>query len=414
MRINNLKVANLRVFEQAGFDFQQGMNLLVGENGAGKTIILDALRGCLSQVLPQITASRRRPFPFGEEDIRADADFMTINCSFEFQEEEFTYSVRKSRTNSVSGDTANHRERIGETSDGEYFLPPLPGSLQEFRKAKEQPLGVFFSTRRSLVSDASPSRVMGGQAAAFADALSHRELHFQEIARWMGALEAQGAESPLALKHLSVLKETGERFLPGCRDLRAEMSAKPRLVMDKEGKTFDLRQLSAGERGVFALVLDLALRLTQANPGLPDPIRDGSAIVLIDEIELHLHPKWQRTIVRQLTETFRNCQFIATTNSPQVVSSMKPEQVLFLKGDEVKRAQRSLGMDSNWILRVLMEADERSPEATAAIEEVEALMKEWDLETARLRIAERRREGFDLPYWVVLEARMARMEDLFE
>jgi hypothetical protein len=71
-------------------------------------------------------------------------------------------------------------------------------------------------------------------------------------------------------------------------------------------------------------------------------------------------------------------------------------------------------MDSNWILGSLMGADERSFEATAAIEEVETMMKEWELETARERIAQRRREGFDLPYWSILEARMARMEDLFE
>lgn len=416
MRINHLEVLNLRAFERAGFDFKSGMNLLVGANGAGKTIILDALRGCLSKILPQITASRSRPFPFVEEDIRTHAGFMTIHCSFEFQGREFTHFVRKNRTGSLPGDAGQPRDQAGEAPDRDCLQPQLPGSLKEFRKAKEQPLGIFFSTTRSSVSDASPSKggIKGGQAAAFAGALSHRELRIQEVARWMGALEAQGAESPLALQQLSVLRETAQRFLPECRNLRAEMSAKPRLVVDKEGKPLDLRQLSAGERGMLALVLDLALRLARANPGLADPVKDGSAIVLIDEIELHLHPKWQRTIVRQLTETFRNCQFIATTHSPQTVAAVKPEQVLLLKGSEAIRPGRTLGMDSNYILHSLMETDERSPEATMAIEEVEALMKEWDLETARLKIAERRREGFDLPYWSVLEARMGRMEDLFE
>ncbi len=405
MRINHLEVINLRAFERAGFDFQRGMNLLVGENGAGKTIVLDALRACLSQILPRITASRSRPFPFGEEDIREGSDFLTVHCSFAFQGGVFTCSAHKVRT-------GTHPDDAGK----ECFQPPLPGSLKEFRKATEQPLGLYFSTGRSSVSDASPSkaRTMCGQVAAFADALAHRELRIREIALWMGALEAQGSEFPLALKHLSALRDAVECFLPECKKLRAEISARPRLVVDKEGTTFDLRQLSAGELGIFALVLDLAKRLSQANPGLADPLGDGSAIVLIDELELHLHPKWQRTIVSQLTETFRNCQFIATTNSPQIVSSIKPEQVLLLKGREAIRPVRTLGMDSNYILQSLMEADERSPEATAAIEEIEALMKEWDLETARLKIAERRREGFDLPYWSVLEARMARMEDLFE
>jgi len=408
MRINHLELENLGPFAQAGFNLHKRMNLLVGENSAGKTAILDALRVCLSKILPQITASRSRPFLFGEEDIQMLSDSMTVHCSFTFRNREFTYSARKNRTSTY--------EKGLEPPDEESFRPPLPGSIREYRKAVDQPLGLFFSTGRSTLSDASPSRVrvIGGQAAAFAGALVHRELRLQQIALRMGVLEAQSAESPLASGHLSALRDAAERFLPGCGNLRAEKSVRPRLVMDKEGMTLDPRQLSAGERGILALVLDLAERLSLANPGLPDPVGDGSAIVLIDEIELHLHPKRQRTIVRQLTETFRNCQFIATTHSPQIVAAVKPEQVMLLKGGKVIRPTRTLGMDSNYILQSLMETDERSPEAAMAIEEVETLMKEWDLETARNLIAERRREGFDLPYWSVLEARMQRMEDLFE
>ncbi len=413
MRVNHLEVVNLRAFEQARFDFQQGMNLLVGENGAGKTIVLDALRACLSRILPQIGASRSRSFPFGAEDIRANAAFITAHCSFAFQGKEFTYFMQKNRTMALSADSGNPGEE--ETPDKEYFAPPLPGSLPEFRKAEAHPLGLFFSIRRSSFTHASPKTgTTGGETSPFADPLSDRELRLEEIAHWMGAVAAPGGALPMAPRHLTALQDAALRFLPGCRDLRAELSGGLRLVVDKEGSTLDLRQLSAGERGMLALVLELAQHLFRANPGLSDPVREGHAVVLIDELELHLHPKRQRTIVRELTETFPNCQFIATTHSPQVVSSVKPEQVLLLQGGEVTRPQRTLGMDSNWLLRFLMAADERSPEATAAIEEVETLMKEWDLETARLKIAERRRDGFDLPYWAVLEARMARMEQLFE
>src|SRR5512136_617762 len=117
MRINHLEVENLRVFAQARFNLQKGMNLLVGENGAGKTVVLDALRVCLSRILPQITPSRSRPLPFVVEDIRAHADFLAIQCSFEFQGKEFSYSLRKNRMSSAAGD-----------SDREYLQPPLPGA----------------------------------------------------------------------------------------------------------------------------------------------------------------------------------------------------------------------------------------------------------------------------------------------
>jgi len=416
MRIKRLQVANLRAFEQAEFDFQDGMNLLVGVNGVGKTTVLDALCSCLSRILPNLTASRSRPLPFVEEDIRVHSNFMTVNCSFNFQGENFSYLIHKNRESSVPRDSDKPREQVWETPDKEYFQPPLPNSFKKLKKSTVQPLGVFFSTRRSLVSDTSPSKTSaaGGQAAAFADALSHRELRLQEIAHWIRAQEVQGAELPLAWKHLSALKRAAKCFLPECENLRADKSPKPRLLVDKAGKTLDLRQLSDGERGMFAMVLDLAQRLSQANPKLEDPVINGSAIVLIDEIDLHLHPKWQRSVVMQLTETFPNCQFIATTHSPQIVAAVEPEQVLLFKGSDIIRPDRTLGMDTNWILRFLMETDDRPSDASKAILDVEALIRESNFKNARLLIAAKRNAGLDLPEWSVLEARMARMELLAE
>ncbi|MCK9365190.1 MAG: AAA family ATPase [Syntrophales bacterium] len=416
MRIKNLQVANLRSFDQAKFDFQEGMNLLVGVNGVGKTTVLDALCICLSRILPNVTASRSRPLPFVEDDIRVHSNFMTVNCSFKFQGTDFTYLVHKNRESSVPRDSDKPREQVWETPDKEDFQPPLPSSFKELKKEKEQPLGIFFSTRRSLVSDASPSTASaaGRQAAAFADALSRRELRLQEIAYWIRAQEAQGAELPLVLKHLVALKRAAKCFLPECDNLRADKSPKPRLLVDKAGKTLDLRQLSDGERGMFALVLDLAQRLSQANPKLEDPVKNGSAIVLIDEIDLHLHPKWQRSVVMQLTETFPNCQFIATTHSPQIVAAVEPEQVLLFKGSDIIRPDRTLGMDTNWILRFLMETDDRPSDASKAILDVEALIRESNFKNARLLIDAKRNAGLDLPEWSVLEARMARMELLAE
>jgi predicted ATP-binding protein involved in virulence len=404
MRINRLEVENLRVFEHAGFDFHKGMNLLAGENGSGKTIILDALRACLSRIFPLITPSRCRPLPVVQEEIRAGSCSLSIKCKYEFQGDEFTCAIRKNRTGCAGPESASQ--------EGE-FLSTL---LKVSKTTGNKPLGLFYSSTRSLISSASPSkgRIAGGRFNPFAGALSPRNFNFKEFALWMWTLGETASETAMNSWRLAPLKQTAERFLPGCRDLRADTLATPRLVMDMNGQTIDLCDLSGGDLGIMALVLDLARRLMEANPGLPDPVRDGAAVVLIDELELHLHPKRQRTIVSELTENFPNCQFIATTHSPQLISSVKPEQVYLLKGGEVARPHRTLGMDSNWILGSLMGTDERSFEATAAIEEVEMMMKEWDLETARERIAQRRREGFDLPYWSILEARMARMEDLFE
>lgn len=416
MMIKNLQVVNLRSFEQAEFEFMPGMNLLVGVNGVGKTTVLDSIRICLSKILPDITASRSRKESFDKEDIRIQSNFMTVNCTFELQDKEFTFFVHKNLESSISRDSDNPRKQVWETPDKEEYQPPLPKTFKELKKAPQQSLGLFFSTRRSLVSDAigSNKKAAGGQAGAYAEALVSRELRLAEIAHWMRAQEELGDERPLGLKHLSALQKAAEHFMPECKNLRAETSPKPRLIVEKAGTTLDLRQLSDGERGMFALVLDLAKRLSQANPQLYDPVRDGSAIVLIDEIDLHLHPKWQRTVIKKLTETFPNCQFIATTHSPQIIASVKSEQVLLLIDSEVIPPDRTLGMDSNWILRHLMEADDRPSESSSAIKEVESLIRNAELKIARETITKYRKQGLDLPEWSVLEARMARLEVLAE
>jgi len=416
MRIKRLQLVNLRAFEQAEFEFMPGMNLLVGVNGVGKTTVLDSLRICLSKIIPDITKSRGRKLSFVNDDIRVQSDFMTVNCTFKIQDIDFTFLVHKNRESYVPLILNNLRNQVLETPDKESYHPPLLNSFYNLKKGSSEPFGLFFSTRRSLVSRAIRynNKAARDNAGAYAEALVSRGLRLKDIADWMHALEEQGNEYPLGLKHLSSLQKAAEHFMPECKNLRAEMSPKSRLIVDKAGTTLDLRQLSDGERGMFALVLDLAKRLSQANPKLDDPVRDGSAIVLIDEIDLHLHPKWQRTVIKKLTETFPNCQFIATTHSPQIIASVEPEQVLLLTNSGVIQPERTLGMDSNWILRHLMEADDRPSESISAIKEVESLIRDAKFKFAREFITKYRKQGLDLPEWAVLETRMARLEVLAE
>lgn len=414
MRVTSLKLANLRAFGQAELEFTPGMNLLVGVNGVGKTTVLDALRLCLSKVLPAVTTSRSRPISFEATDIRGNTSALTARLFFELEEKEFEFLVHKPRERRVPHKPGVVRQQTLDTPDKETCTPALSAVGDALKRADRQPLGIYFSTRRSLVSDATPSTgsAGGGQVAAHADALASRELRLADFAYWMVAQENLAGEHPRAKRHLTALRRAAKGFLPDCRNLRAETSPKPRILVDKGGLPLDVRQLSDGERGLFALVLDLARRLSQANPGLLDPVKQGEAVVLIDELDLHLHPKWQRTIVERLTRLFPNCQFIATTHSPQIVAAVEPEQVLLLTAAGIVRPDRTLGMDSNWILRHLMETDDRPAGAKEAIQTVEDLIRKGTFTKARDAISQAKDRGLDLPEWSVLEARMARLEVL--
>jgi predicted ATP-binding protein involved in virulence len=133
------------------------------------------------------------------------------------------------------------------------------------------------------------------------------------------------------------------------------------LTISKGDYDFNLEELSDGERLCLLIVADIARRLAIANPALGvHALEKGRGIVLIDEIESHLHPEWQREIVPTLQKTFPNCQFIITTHSPQILSNIPRENVFILEdGNIVKLTPHTLGRDSNSILYELMGVTKR-------------------------------------------------------
>ncbi len=189
-----------------------------------------------------------------------------------------------------------------------------------------------------------------------------------------------------------------------------------RMTVQKQGEELIVNQLSDGEKCLLAMVGDLARRLAIANPSLPDPL-EGSGVVLIDEIELHLHPKWQREIIPALTRTFPNCQFIVTTHSPQVISQVKPEGIYILeKTDEgvvAKRPESSFGRDSNRILEDLMGVPERPQEIKESLLELFRLIDAGNIEGARqLRQQLANEIGADEPEFVKADVLIRRKEIL--
>ena len=404
--------------------------------------MLDALRVLLSQAIPKFTASRSRPDSFGTDYITVGRDALTAELQFELGDLSFTQLMRqrreehipvKKREGQVRGQTYDAAERNRFTVH-EGNLP------KDIKTATQQPLAIYFSTRRSLPIMKAPSKQTssGGQAAAFADALSHRELRLREFAEWWLAQQilSQEMTDSMAKPRLEILADAVKQFLEGYTHLRAVGDPAPifilsnsklgsdarigggqapALLLDKNGMTLDVQQLSDGERGLLALVFDLARRLSQANPKLDDPLRDGKAVVLIDELDLHLHPRWQRTVVEKLTKTFPNCQFIATTHSPQIIGEVSPDKIILLEsGQPPDRPDQSLGMDSNWILRYLMDANERDSDTKQELSRITGMIDEEQYDEATAAIDTLRSTLGEFPELVRLQTRIDRIRLLEE
>ena len=145
--------------------------------------------------------------------------------------------------------------------------------------------------------------------------------------------------------------------------------------------------LSDGQRGLIAMVADIARRACLLNPHLEDKVLEETpGIVLIDELDLHLHPKWQRSIVKNLKKTFPKIQFIATTHSPQIIGECKTDEIdrvirVTEQGGEL--VHNAYGKDSNAVLRSVMGAEDRDPEITKVLEELFNHIDEDEFDEAR-------------------------------
>ena len=450
MKIKRLTLTNFRIFEQATFDFQPDMNLIVGVNGSGKSSVLDALRVLFSRALPRFSASKSKPQSFKADDVKAGCMALAAEIQFVAGDIPFTHTVE-------------HRGTIRATSKQlrEELKPNAEGILNSVKQSMEQPLAVYFSTQRSFPIMKTPSKQSSakGQAAAFASALLRRGLRLREFAEWWLVQQVfsrrDDPDSRRRKRLLTVLSSAIHQFLEDYTHIKVvsddcktpmfrpsridenqipESRLAPRVIdhndrristeaigpltielFDRNRAQITAQRLSDGERDLLALVFDLARRLSLANPELDDPLRDGKAVVLIDELDLHLHPSWQRTVIEKLTTTFPNCQFIATTHSPQIIGEVSPDKIILLEsGQPPYRPNQSLGMDSNWILRYLMDADERDSDTKQKLSRIEDLIDEEQYDDATAEIDRLRSTLDEFPELVRLQTRIDRIRLLEE
>ena len=174
-------------------------------------------------------------------------------------------------------------------------------------------------------------------------------------------------------REIHIVTKTIENFIEGYSNLRIKRVPRPHMLVDKNGETFNLEQLSDGEKNLIALVGDIARRLSIANPNSKEPLK-GDGIILIDEVDLHLHPSWQRLIIPKLTKLFPNCQFFITTHSPQVLSHVKPDNIFLLKNINniltYEHPQESYGMSIDRVVELIMDEDTRPNEVSEKISKV--------------------------------------------
>lgn len=185
---------------------------------------------------------------------------------------------------------------------------------------------------------------------------------------------------------LMAVRSAINAFMGGFDNLRVKHHPRLQMLIDKNGKMLDVAQLSQGEKSMMALVGDIARRLAILNPALDNPL-EGFGIVLIDEIDLHLHPKWQRAIVGNLNRTFPNCQFILTTHSPIIISESPGLLCYSLEEGGVRKLENLYGMDVNQVLLQDMDVPIRNADIQQDLDNLRDNLQDGQLTEAKALLA---------------------------
>jgi len=326
MQIKNLIIDNFRAKQKLNMQFGKRLTLLVGENGRGKTTVLDAIAiglGAILTHLPKVAG-----ISFKKTDIK--------QCN----NKKAPYTrIRIETLDNLIWDRTERRDKSKQTISE---IPPAIGLqhlrryldeqiILPFNQSKEFILPVFsyYGVSRALLN--VPLRRRGfpkaHQRFEALDNSLNADSRFKSAFVWFYNKENEEQRKQRELRdfdyRLPELESVRRAICTMFRGIdEPHIMLNPlRFAVKMQGETLDIMQLSDGYKTLLSLVIDLAIRMTIANPHLDDPLKT-TATVLIDEVDLHLHPDWQKHVIGDLLATFPNAQFILTTHSPYVVESV--------------------------------------------------------------------------------------------
>lgn len=394
MKINKLSLSSFRGIKKLDLELNPQLTLLIGANGTGKTSVLDALSILLSWVVARVRRSGTSGQLINDLDIQNKSSVTLISvegCTDFDQPKRLAWRLVKTKAGHLPGESKTELSTI--TDYAKYINSQISNNLEKCniplfahykvnRAVLDIPLRIRKSHTFDLLEAWDNSLTSASNFRSFFEWFRNREDLENEIRGMRGwqqqflpllPHEAQFPDIQFPDIQLEAVRKALNAFLPEFSDFAVRRNPL-RMITQKQDQEIQIDQLSDGEKCLIALIGDLARRLAIANPARANPL-EGTGVVIIDEIELHLHPKWQRMVLPQLIKTFPNCQFVISTHSPQVISEIDAKHIRIFSRDQDQQIQvltpkQSLGLTSNEILDELMQSG-RSAETLARNIEVE-------------------------------------------
>jgi predicted ATP-binding protein involved in virulence len=394
MHIHKLKLDRFRGAQNLPLELHEKLNVFVGMNGAGKSSILDASAILLSWLVNRIKHAGASGRPIAETDIKNGESSANLEITLNEDGHCFSWNIAKFRSGHSKKDiisvltnaseSANKIQSAIAKNDGKINLP-LFAYYPVNRAVVDIPLRIREKHSFDLLSAYNDSLTSGANFRTFFEWFREREDLENENRRYLDQLiKPDGFQLPDP--QLEAVRNALAQFMPEFDNLTVRRNPL-RMEVEKQGKRLSVNQLSDGEKCLMALIGDLARRLAVANPARNNPL-EGEGVILIDEIDLHLHPKWQRMVVPKLMQVFPSCQFLISTHSPHVITHVEPKSLILLsmtpEGLTARCASESYGKTVERVLEDLMGLETTRPnEVKAALKDIYDKINIGNLDDAR-------------------------------
>lgn len=442
IELSHLSILNFRIVDRLSLNLTSNkIQVLVGNNGAGKTTVLDAISQSLSWLIQRIVHKGGKGKDIDKSDITLENNdgYSSIITEIKLRK---NYSSKLELCEVEDGSVVNKKSYYNDFTK----LGNLYKLACEKDEQFELPILAYYGVTRATdihskdvaEFDETSSIEIPNRFDGYTNALTGKA-DFKGFFRWYKRLDdlvkhedknithahlsmldsleklaesdedprdllndlitkarQGGKESSSAKRTQQIINDAVSIFMGDFRKLRIELKPTLHISVEKNNIKINVLQLSQGEKSLLALVLDICRRMIILNPLSENPLL-SSGIILIDEIDLHLHPEWQRSILSKLSNVFPNCQFIVSTHSPQIISEVTYDKIFMLGRDDNNKfncssPKQSYGLTSNQVLNEIMKTGitdlDRSPEVQERIDKIFLLIANGKFEEAKSNISE--------------------------
>lgn len=401
MRIKELKIKNFRCYEDVEIKLNSNYTVLIGINGAGKTTILDAISIALGGYVSVFDGmgiyginrndshykmyeigsaiDRQHQFPVG---IYAECDFNNKkNVSWVR-----TLNGEKGRTSSI---------RAKEIIE---YASKVQDEIKKGNKEVVLPVIAYYGTGRLWMQkrdkNVKEMKENFSRLKGYIDCLDSAS-NEKMMLKWFEKMTYLELQEGKKIPELEVVKQalsqsykTLDETIRTAEFIFKVKSGEIEVTIKRENgivENLPLRILSDGIKSTLSMIADIAYRMAILNPQLlEDILKETSGVVLIDEIDMHLHPSWQKKIISVLCKTFPKVQFIFTTHSPSVLSNVPNKNILILDNFEIYPLENmTYGKDIEAILREVIRTEVRPKEVVEKLKLFNDMLDENKLSNAK-------------------------------